>query len=366
MPRAALRAARPIRVRAVYTRYPHWGAHSGANQLFLHLDPTRCRVETHVASDSDDDLPVPFAALRARLKARVTRGGMEWYKLSDLAAELRALPECLLGRADIVHFADGEHSAQFLPRWLRRSRLARTKVMATYHQVPARLGRLVVREVIAALDHVTVVSAAQLPFFRDLLPPERIQVIPHGIDTGFFRPGPAPRDASTFSTITTGHWMRDWVAVRAVAQRLAPTPSYTFHVVTNRETGLDDLPNVRVHRNVDDATLLSLYQAADCLFLPLLEATANNSLLEGLACGLPVVSTRLAGVEGYLAGDEALLVPDNDPEQIVDALARLRDDPALRAAMGARARARAEELSWSRVAREYERLYVRLAGVDAR
>jgi glycosyltransferase involved in cell wall biosynthesis len=366
MPPRAARGARPIRVRAVYTRYPHWGAHSGINQLFRHLNPTRCTVETHAASDSDEDLPMPFAAVRARLKARVARGGMEWYKLSDLAAELRALPDCLLGRADVVHFADGEHSAQYLPRWLRRSRVARTKVMATYHQVPALLARLLTRDVIAALDHVTLVSSAQRPFFRDLLPPERIQVIPHGIDTAFFRPGATPRDGSTFSTITTGHWRRDWLAVRAVAQRLASAPSFTFHVVTNRETGLDDLANVRLHRNVSDATLLALYQAADCLFLPLLDATANNSLLEGIACGLPVVSTKLEAIEDYVPGDEAILVPCNDPDEIVHALSRLRDDPALRAAMGTRARARAEELSWSRVAREYERLYARLAGVDAR
>ena len=41
-------------------------------------------------------------------------------------------------------------------------------------------------------------------------------------------------------------------------------------------------------------------------------------------------------------------------------LVRLRRDPGLRAAMAAHARARAEELSWSRVAPRYERLYARL------
>jgi hypothetical protein len=44
---------------------------------------------------------------------------MAWYKLSDLAAELRALGRCGTGDAEVVHFLDGEHGAQFLPMLLR-------------------------------------------------------------------------------------------------------------------------------------------------------------------------------------------------------------------------------------------------------
>jgi glycosyltransferase involved in cell wall biosynthesis len=354
-------AARPVRVRAIYTRYPHWGRHSGMSQLLAHLDPARCTVDTHAASDNDDDLPVPSAVLRAWLRKRVTRAGMEWYKLSDLAAEARALPGCLLGRTDVVHFLDGEHSAQYLPVWLRHARRARTKVVATYHQMPDMLERLVAREVVAALDHVTLVSPAQLPYFQGVLPPERVEVVLHGVDATFFTPAAARRDDRIFTTITTGHWQRDWATVRVVAERLGREPPVVFHVVTDRPTGLDDLPSVVVHRRVDDATLLALYRDADCLFLPLLDSTANNSLLEGIACGLPVVSTSLPSVRAYLPGGEAILVERNDPGHLVAALDRLRRDPGLRTAMAVRARARAEALSWSRVARTYERLYTRLA-----
>src|SRR5262245_4399132 len=106
-----------IRIRAVYTRYPHWGAHSGVNQLVGALDPRRFRVHVHASSDSDVDLPIPHAGLRRRLRERVQRGGMAWYKLSDLAAELRAVPGCVGGWTDVVHFLDAEHSVQFLPGW---------------------------------------------------------------------------------------------------------------------------------------------------------------------------------------------------------------------------------------------------------
>jgi glycosyltransferase involved in cell wall biosynthesis len=350
-------------VRALYTRYPHWGAYSGVKQLFRHLDPSRFAIDAHAVSDDDGDFPRSPSAVRERLRARVQRRGMPWYKLSDLAAELRALPGCLLGRADIVHFFDGEHSAQYLPRWLKGARLGRPKLVATYHQMPDMLEGLLAKDVVARLDHVTLVSPAQLPYFRVLLPADRVQVILYGIDTDFFAPPPSrEKQATAFTTITTGHWMRDWTAVRAVAEAFRAEPSFTFHVVTDRPTGLDDVTNVVIHRNVDDATLRALYQAADCLFLPLLGATANNALLEGIACGLPVVSTALPSVRAYLPGGEAILVDRNDPRLLGDALVRLRRDAGLRTTMGVRARARAEELSWARVARDYERLYARLAG----
>jgi glycosyltransferase involved in cell wall biosynthesis len=352
----------PIRVRAVYTRYPHCGAHSGFRQLLTFLDPRLCRVDAYAASDGDDDLPLPFAALREQVRRRIRRRGMEWYKLSDLAAELRALPGCLTQRTDVVHFLDAEHSAQYLPRWVRRWSSTRTKVVATFHQMPEMLERLVSRDVVATIDRITVVSPAQLPFFSGFVPRERVQVLLLGVDTDFFRPGETPHDSRAFTTITTGHWLRDWSAMRAVAMRLAAEPGLVFHVVTDRPTGLDDLPNVVIHRRVDDATLLSLYQAADCLLLPLVDATANNSLVEGIACGLPVVSTDLTSVRAYVSGDEAILVEGNGADRIADALLHLRRHPDLRTRMGAAARRRAVELSWPRVARDYERLYAGVAG----
>jgi glycosyltransferase involved in cell wall biosynthesis len=282
---------------------------------------------------------------------------MAWYKLSDLNAELRVLASCLAKRIDLVHYLDAEHTAQFLPAWLGRTRASRTKTVATYHQPPDLLPTLVNPGVVATLDQVIVVSPVQLPFFHAALPAEKVQVVLHGIDTDFFRPRTEPRAEGPFRCVTAGHWLRDWAAVCAVAEALREVE---FHVVTDRETGLAGLANVRTHRNVDDETLRSIYRQADVLFLPLTQATANNTLLEGLACGLPVVSTDLPSIRDYAPGNEALLVARNDAAALAEAVTRLASDHALRAAMACRARARAEELSWHNVAREHERIYARV------
>jgi glycosyltransferase involved in cell wall biosynthesis len=130
-----------------------------------------------------------------------------------------------------------------------------------------------------------------------------------------------------------------------------------FHIVTNRQTGLEDLPNVKVHRDVSDESLRELYQRAGALLLPLTNATANNCLMEGLACGLPVVATRLPSIMAYVDDGSAYLVPANDPSAFVRAILLLREDAAAWTAMSRAARARAASLAWPRAAAELQGLY---------
>jgi glycosyltransferase involved in cell wall biosynthesis len=134
-----------------------------------------------------------------------------------------------------------------------------------------------------------------------------------------------------------------------------------FDVVTGAETGLTEFDNVHIHRGIDDGVLADLYRSADVLLLPLIDSTANNALLEGMASGLPVVATDLPALRAYLPEGGAF-VQDNSVEGFVRSLQWLRQDISLRRAMGRSARARAEELAWQRVVRQYEALYTRVLG----
>ena len=352
---------RPIRLRLECTRYPHWGRYSGIGQFASRLDPARFRYKIHAASDSDDDLPLPIPSLRRRLRERVQRGGMTWYKLSDFAAELRAFGACLSGQADIVHFLDGEHSGQYLPQWLEKRR--RVKLVASYHQPADLLPDLVPQAVAARFDRVVVVSPAQRAYFEAFMPAERIVTILHGIDTDFFAPARPRSSDGIFRCVTAGHWLRDWPTILRVAERLRDRSDIEFHIVTNRETGLEHLPHVRFHQNVSDEQLRLIYQRSDALFLPLTESTANNTLLEGIACGLPVIATDLPSVRAYVSDRCAMLPAMGDVDALVPAIERLKSEEALRSAMGAASRSRAEQLSWAQIGREYQDLYLRLVSL---
>ncbi|MEQ1691361.1 MAG: glycosyltransferase family 4 protein [Gemmatimonas sp.] len=348
----------PIRVHVIRTRWAHWGAHAGIVRYFDYLDRNAFSLHDTPTPFDDESVASPRRPVHDWARGLLRHNRMPWYTLGDLRVECDAAQRVLRDQVDVVHFLDPEHGMQFLPLWLHHLPARwRPRMVATFHQPPDLLPQILRRDVVAALDHVSVVSPDQVPFFESCLPAERITVILHGIDTNFFTPGPARAESATFNCITVGHNLRDFAAVRAVAEQLRTDANIRFHVVTSATTGVEDLPNVTMHRNVSDVELRRLYQEADVLFLPLKSATANNALLEAFACGLPAVTTALPATHAYASAQSALLVRDNDPPLLIAGLLRLRDDRTLRAQLGEAARQRAVELQWERIAPAYEALY---------
>lgn len=90
--------------------------------------------------------------------------------------------------------------------------------------------------------------------------------------------------------------------------------------------------------------LVALYQKASMFVLPSDEEGLGVVLLEAMACGVPVVSTRSGGPEGIITdGDDGFLVPLDDAPALSDRIARLSTDPSRNARMGARGRSTIEQ-----------------------
>lgn len=82
--------------------------------------------------------------------------------------------------------------------------------------------------------------------------------------------------------------------------------------------------------------------AMDCFVLPSQAEGISNTLLEAMACALPVVATHVGGNgELVVDGETGYLVPPNDPVVLAGAMARVADDAALRQKMAMAARNRA-------------------------
>ncbi|MBN1642542.1 MAG: glycosyltransferase family 4 protein, partial [Anaerolineae bacterium] len=275
--------------------------------------------------------------------------------------EWRVLRRCRQGEVDILHCLDGERGVQYLPdlpSWLLRSRPA---FLATFHQPPDRLRALVDPRVYSGMDRIIVLCPEQVDFVQQYVPGEKVVMLLHGVDTGFFCPADRCLVDNHFRCLSVGYHMRDYEMVLQIADRLVGETGIEFHIVSSAVEGMRLPANVRVYGRLSDEELRRLYQTSDVLFLPLLGATANNTIVEAIACGLPVVTTDLPALRTYLTDQEAILVEGRAPERYVDALLYLRRDADLRAAMGRCARTRAEELSWSRIAPLYESLYETVA-----
>lgn len=114
--------------------------------------------------------------------------------------------------------------------------------------------------------------------------------------------------------------------------------------------------------DVDDESLPAYYAAADVFVLPSVERSEAFGIvqLEAMACGLPVVSTELGTGTSVVNrhGETGFVVPPRDSRALADAINRLLDDPALRARMGAAARARvASDFTEERMVDEVATLY---------
>lgn len=121
------------------------------------------------------------------------------------------------------------------------------------------------------------------------------------------------------------------------------------------------LPGAVAH---DD--LPGLYRGADLFVLPAVHDPQGNVdglpnvILEALASGLPVIATAVSGIPlAVESGVQGVLVPEQDPEALREAVAGLLGNPEQRRLMGARARARAvAELTWDMVAGRYRQAYL--------
>jgi sugar transferase (PEP-CTERM/EpsH1 system associated) len=87
-----------------------------------------------------------------------------------------------------------------------------------------------------------------------------------------------------------------------------------------------------------------LLHAMDVFVLPSLAEGISNTILEAMACGLPVVATRVGGNEELVVeGETGFLVPRADPGAMAETLLHYLDDDSLRDRHGAAARRRVEK-----------------------
>ncbi len=114
------------------------------------------------------------------------------------------------------------------------------------------------------------------------------------------------------------------------------------------ELGLADA--VTFTGRVDNAGMADLYRNADIMLNCSLVDNTPNSVLESMACGVPVVSTDVGGVP-YLVehGRTALLVPPGAPRAMADAVLRLAAEPALAAALREAGLTQVQQYTWASV-----------------
>jgi glycosyltransferase involved in cell wall biosynthesis len=117
----------------------------------------------------------------------------------------------------------------------------------------------------------------------------------------------------------------------------------------------------RVHflGNVPHKDLVATYQNADVIVNPSLSESFGISVVEGMACGKPVVGTRIGGMcESIVNGTTGMLVEAEEPEELAQGLIAVLEDPKRARDMGREGRKRAvEHFSWEARAERLMNVY---------
>jgi glycosyltransferase involved in cell wall biosynthesis len=209
--------------------------------------------------------------------------------------------------------------------------------------------------------------------------PERMRVVPLGVDPQFSPGDPPPGllhrlrlEGPYLLTVGTLQPRKNVEsALRAFERLVAEGADQRLALVGGRGWRDDALAElirrspaaerIVVTGRVSDEELVGLYRAADCFVYPSRYEGFGLPPLEAMACGTAVVSSKRTSLPEVVA-DAALLVDPDDVDAIEHALSEVLSSAELRAELVKRGRRRAAEFSWRRCAELTAEAYRTVAG----
>jgi len=280
----------------------------------------------------------------------------------------------VVGRADVVHLmANSGWSWQLFAApviWV--GRLRGTPVVVNYRGGEAR-------EYLAASVRwvkPSLVRAARLVvpsgFLRDVFREFGLSaiVIPNIIDLKTFCLAPEQPDDTAFNLVITRNLEPIYgldTAIRALAVARRKVPALQLKIAGSgpQSAELEQLVEDLGLRNavtflgrLERPQIVELYHAAHAMLNPSRVDNMPNSVLEALACGLPVISTNVGGVPYIVEdGQTALLVPRDDVAAMAQAMVTLCTDKALRRQLRVNGRQAVEQYAWDEVRPQWLALY---------
>jgi glycosyltransferase involved in cell wall biosynthesis len=213
-------------------------------------------------------------------------------------------------------------------------------------------GRVGLRATVRAADAVLALSEHTRAETEELLgvPAERIRIVPNGVDAVFEPDGPAADGDYVLAVATLEPRKNLARAVEAAA-----LAGVELRVVGARGWGGVTVPGWAGF--VSDEELARLYRGARCVVYPSLYEGFGLPIVEAMACGTPVVTSR-GGATEETAGGAAVLVDPLDPRSIaggIDEAASRRDELVAKGTQHAR------RFTWANAADAVEALWRELA-----
>jgi glycosyltransferase involved in cell wall biosynthesis len=205
--------------------------------------------------------------------------------------------------------------------------------------------------------------------------PERMTVVPVGVDGAVFRPMPGTQrvPGRIMTTASSDVPMKGLVPLLEALAKVRTERQDAHLVVIGRLRDGSTIPAaldrfglagaVRFLSGLSDQAIVDLYAEAEIAVVPSLYEGFSLPAIEAMACGVPLIATTggaLPEVTGP-SGVSALLVPPNDPGSLAQAILTALGDPALRRRLGTAGRKRTSaRFTWPVTARATAEQYFEL------
>jgi len=221
--------------------------------------------------------------------------------------------------------------------------------------------------VLRALPAVLTVSQSSADDIRRdfRVPADRLSVVPVGVETDVFVPPTAARvPGRVVATASADVPLKGLVPLLEAVAKLRTEREVELVVVGRARAGgttaatierLGLAGHVRFVTGVSEQQLVALFGSAEVAVVPSLYEGFSLPAVEVMACATPLVATTAGALPEVVGPDgvAALHVAPGDPGALAAAVARLMDDPALAARIGAAGRARVvERFTWRAVAEQ--------------
>mgnify|MGYP003639785701 FL=1 len=292
-------------------------------------------------------------------------------RLKGVRAFFRIMPYLLriwrlAGRTDVIHLmANSGWSWQLFAApviwigWLRK-----TPVIVNYRGGEAReylsASARWVKPSLARSAQLVVPSGFLRQVFSEF--GVAAAVIPNIIDLEMFYPAATQSRDNIFTLVITRNLEPIYgldTAIRALALAREAVPTLHLKIAGSgpqqaelqrlvEQLGLGDA--VAFLGRLERQQVVDLYHGADAMLNPSRVDNMPNSVLEALACALPVISTNVGGVPYIVQhGQTALLVPRDDAGAMADAIVKLYTDTTLRNALREKGRRAVAQYAWEEV-----------------
>jgi len=254
----------------------------------------------------------------------------------------------------VLNYSTAHHREQRAVQ--REERQREPELSATWPPVddwPAAYEAQIDREIELADCILVGSSYARDSFARAGVDPDKLAVVPYGVDLATFNEGPARAAAVSqrFKAIFVGQLsQRKGLSYLLRAYRRFRKPDTELTLVGNA-LGTDEplKRHADLFRHVPHQTrsaLAQMYRNSSVFVFPTLLEGMGLVVLEAMACGLPVIVTANGPGDVVRDGVDGFVVPTRDEDAISDRLEILYRDRELRAEMGRNAAERAKQFDW--------------------